>query len=84
MQNAFPIQAFRRFSQSLIADASDLIGFDKGVHEDGEFQEITIRTPDGQAATLSLTHFCIKDNVVQFWEFTHNMNRQLKAIIFND
>lgn len=91
MHNAFPIQSFRSLpasapfiSSALFANASDLIGFDKGVHESGEYQEIVIKTPTGEKAILKLTHHSKNGSEVAFWEFTHILSNKLKVIIFND
>lgn len=90
MLNAFPIQAFKSLAKSgipansMYANASDLPGFDKQVHESGEYQEIVIKAPTGHIAKLHLTHHAKIGSEVSFWEFTMVGASHLKAIIFND
>jgi len=84
MLNAFPIQAFKPFHSTLIADASDLIGFDKNVHEASENPEIVIKAPGGHIAKLTLTHTARDASGVTFWQFTNINNKAPSAVIFND
>lgn len=85
MLNAFPFAAFNFFTQKmLVAHASDLPGFDVGVHESGEYQEISIKDGGGNILKAKLEHTGMKGSEVTHWQFSHIMNPALKIVIFND